>query len=132
MNSLLTQPSPSRRPQNRGGAGNGGGGGGDGTKSSRGTGRSRGRARGGVNAGSRLAFAKPINQSDLSLSPSGLSVQQNGETDSESADESEASRQQRFNKIDSGNQFEKVHLPFRNRKSLPFHSSRSSAKLKEK
>ena len=132
MNGLLAQPSPSRRPQNRGGAGNGGGSGrGDGTKSSRGTGRSRGRARGGVTAGSRLAFAKPINHSDLS--PSSLSVQQNGETESDSADESDASRQQRFNKVDPGNQYEHVHLPLRNRnKSLPFNSSRSGAKLKEK
>ena len=124
MNGLLTQPSPSRRPKNRGGAGNGGGSGGgrggDGTKSSRATGRSRGRARGGVNAGSRLAFAKPINQSDLS--PSTLSVQQNGETDSESADESDSSRQQRFNKVDPGNQYEQVHLPLRNRKKA-YHST---------
>src|SRR5205809_44648 len=112
MNSLLTQTSPSRRPQNRGGAGNGGGSGGDGTRLSRGTGRSRGRGRGGPNAGSRLGFTKPINQSDLS--PSTLSVQQNGETDSESADESESSRQQRFNHVDPGNQYEQVHLPLRN------------------
>ena len=126
MNSLLTQTSPSRRPQNRGGAGNGGGSGGDGTRSSRGTGRSRGRGRGGPNAGSRLAFTKPINQSDLS--PSTLSVQQNGETDSESADESESSRQQRFNHVDPGNQYEQVHLPLRNGKKLTITTAKGQAR----
>jgi hypothetical protein len=112
MNGLLDQASPSRRPKNRGG------GGGDGGRTSRGhAGRSRGRGRrathvtapGGT---SRLASSIPINHSDLSASP--LPNLPNGEgplTDTESSDESDVSRQERFNNTDSRNQYEQVCIP---------------------
>jgi hypothetical protein len=111
MNGLLTQASPSRRPKKRGagaGVGGNGGGGGDGSRPSKGaSGRFRGRGKGSAAGGSPLAFASSIDHSHLSPSP--LSGQPNGEEDSaESADESESSRQQRFKKVDHGNQYEQV------------------------
>jgi hypothetical protein len=108
MNGLLAPPSPARRPRNRGG---GGGGGTDGSRSSRGNaagGRPRGRSRGG---GSRLASSKPTNQTDLS--PSAPASIPNGEsgftdTDFDSADDSDVSREERFNKTAPGNRYEQV------------------------
>jgi hypothetical protein len=135
MNGLLTQTSPSRHPKNRGGAGGAGGVSVDVNKSRGAAGRSRGRGRGGgASGGSRLASAKPINSADLL--PATPTAQPNGNTgpvDTDSADETDISRQQRFNKIDPGNQYEQVHpFPPRYRKSLLFNSSRSSAKPREK
>ena len=127
MNGLLAPPSPARRPRNRGG---GGGGGTDGGRSSRGNaagGRPRGRARGG---GSRLATSKPINQTDLS--PSAPASIPNGESDFtdtelDSADDSDISREDRFNKTAPGNRYEQVLPPFFflleiENMSLPFNS----------
>ena len=110
MNDLLAPPSPgARRPRNRGG-------GSDGARNWRGNapaGRSRGRARGG---GSRLASSKPINQADL-LSPAITPVSiENGESDLidtefDSAEDSDVSREGRFNKAAPGNRYEQVHPP---------------------
>ena len=113
MNGLLTQASPSRIPKNRGGAGGVGvgAGAGDVTKASRAAvGRSRGRRRGG--SGSRLPFGTP---SFPDRPPSGFTDLANGETsadDSESADESEISHPDHFNKVGPGNQYEQVLVPF--------------------
>jgi len=130
MNGLLAPPSPARQPRNRGAGasgGRGGGGGGEeggagrnGRRSSKGiAARPHGRARGG---GSRLASSKPITQADLS--PSTPASIPNGEisdftdTDFDSADDSDLSREDRFNKAAPENRYEQVlpPTPFRARK----------------
>src|SRR5271170_2237892 len=127
MNGLLAPPSPARRPRNRGG---GAAGGADTSRSSRGNaagGRPRGRARGG---GSRLASSKPINQADLSPStPPSIPNGESDFTDTEldSADDSDISREDRFNKTAPGNRYEQVLPPFFflleiENMSLPFNS----------
>jgi hypothetical protein len=117
MNSLLTQASPSLRPTKQGEGGAGGG-----NRAPRGSaGRSRGRGRG---SSSRLASAKSITVTDLSSPATPVSLP-NGEGSfagsAESADDSESSRQERFNKTDPGNQYEQVCFPlFQIENSSPF------------
>lgn len=118
MNGLLTQGSPSLRPSKRGdgGASNGG-------RSPRGyTSRSRGRGRG---SSSRPESAKSITTADLSSPDNPLSLP-NGEGGfagfTESADESESFRQERFSKTDLGNQYEQVAFPYSNRIKLTFYT----------
>ena len=98
MNSLLVQPSPPQRGKNRGGVD-------DGSRSTRGKNKSsRGRK-----TGSRLASGQPINSAEIT--PSSTPDLTNGDettSEFESSDEYEASRFQRFNKMDPGNQYEQV------------------------
>jgi hypothetical protein len=106
MNGLSAQASPSRRPKNVRGGGTG-----DGNRPARATTtgvRPRGRGR-----GSKLvSSSRSMTPNHLTSSPSGIAIFQNGDetaTESESADESgPPSRQERFNKIDPGNQYEQV------------------------
>src|SRR5579871_1047609 len=106
MNGTATPASPSRPGAHRGGKG--GGSGDESTRVARSSGRSRGRR-----GGSRLALSKPINQADLS--PLTSDGQPNGDASSydsaaESSDELDSIRQERFGKIQAGNQYEQVFL----------------------
>lgn len=121
MNGLLAPNPSARHPRHRsagdsagggrGAAEGGRGGAGNSGRGSRGNvvGRPRGRATGG---GSRLASSKPINQADLS--PSTPASLPNGEisdfndTDFDSAEDSDLSREDRFNKTAPGNRYEQV------------------------
>lgn len=126
MNGLLVPTPSALHPRHRGAGGSAGGGGGgaeggagaggagNSSRGSRGNavGRPRGRARGG---GSRLASSKPINQADLSPSmptsiPNG-EISDFNDTDFDSADDSDLSREDRFNKTAPGNRYEQVLTP---------------------
>ena len=102
MNGTATQASPSRRPAKR----RGGGGSGDIARGGHPSGRPRGRR-----GGSNLALSKPITQADLS--PYTSDGQLNGDVSSyesaaESSDEQDSARQERFGKVQAGNQYEQV------------------------
>lgn len=102
MNGTAAQASPSRRAAKR----RGGGGSGDIARGVQPSERPRGRR-----GGSNLALSKPITQADLS--PYTSDGQLNGEGSSyesatESSDEQESARQERFGKIQAGNQYEQV------------------------
>lgn len=103
MNGIATPASPSRRGAHRGGTG-----GGESTRGAKSSGRSRGRR-----GSSRLALSKPISQADLL--PLASNDQPNGDVSSydspaESSDELDSARQERFGKIQTGNQYEQVDL----------------------
>src|SRR5579859_1399198 len=102
MNGTATQASPSRRPTKR----RGGGGSGNIARGAQTSGRPQGRR-----GGSNLALSKPITQADLSPYTSDGQLNGDGssyESADGSSDEQESARQERFGKIQAGNQYEQV------------------------